>query len=123
MSMRISFARASVAAGLLGCATGITLGVAFAGADTATVKIVNFTFAPKSVTVKAGTTVTWTNQDDETHTVTSTTKQFKSKPLDTDDKFTFTFTTPGTYEYFCSLHSYMTGTIVVDAATGAGATP
>jgi plastocyanin len=50
-------------------------------------------------------------------------KQFKSKPLDTDDKFTFTFTTPGTYEYFCSLRPHMTGTIVVEAATGAGATP
>jgi plastocyanin len=49
--------------------------------------------------------------------------QFKSKPLDTDDKFTFTLTTPGTYEYFCSLHPHMTGTIVVKAATGAGATP
>jgi plastocyanin len=123
MSMRIRFARAAVAAGLLGCATGITLGVAFAGADDAAVKIDNFTFTPKSVTVKAGTTVTWTNQDDIPHTVTSTTKQFKSKPLDTDDKFTFTFTTPGTYEYFCSLHPHMTGTIVVEAATGAGATP
>jgi plastocyanin len=123
MSMRISFARAAVAAGLLGCATGITLGVAFAGADDAAVKIENFTFTPKSVTVKAGTAVTWTNQDDIPHTVTSTTKQFKSKALDTDDKFTFTFMTPGTYEYFCSLHPHMTGTIVVEAATGAGATP
>jgi plastocyanin len=121
--MRMSFVRAAVAAGLLGCATGITLGVAFAGADTAVVKIDNYTFTPKSVTVKAGTTVTWTNQDDETHTVTSTTKQFKSKALDTDDKFTFAFTTPGIYEYFCSLHPSMTGTIVVGAATGAGAVP
>ena len=70
--MRMSFARAAVVAGLLGCATGITLGVAFAGADDAAVKIDNFTFTPKSVTVKAGTTVTWTNQDDIPHTVTST---------------------------------------------------
>ena len=69
MSMRIRFARAAVAAGLLGCATGITLGVAFAGVDDAAVKIDNFTFTPKSVTVKAGTTVTWTNQDDIPHTV------------------------------------------------------
>ena len=86
----------------------------------AAVKIDNFTFTPKSVTVKAGTTVTWTNQDDIPHTVTSTTKQFRSKALDTEDKFTFTFSTPGTYDYFCSLHPKMTGTIVVEA-TGAGA--
>jgi plastocyanin len=123
MSMRIRFARAAVAAGLLGCATGITLGVAFAEADDVAVKIDNFTFTPKSVTVKAGTTVTWTNQDDIPHTVTSTTQQFRSKALDTDDKFTFTFSTPGTYEYFCSLHPQMTGIIVVEAATGGGAVP
>jgi plastocyanin len=120
MSMRMSFARAAVAAGLLGCATGITLGVAFAGVGAAAVKIDNFSFTPKSVTVKAGTTLTWTNQDDEAHTVTSTSKQFNSKPLDTGDKFSFTFTTPGTYQYFCSLHPFMTGTIVVEASTGAG---
>jgi plastocyanin len=118
--MRMSFARAAVVAGVLGCATGISLGAAFAGADDGAVKIDNFTFTPKSVTVKAGTTVTWTNQDDIPHTVTSTTKQFRSKALDTDDKFTFTFSTPGTYDYFCSLHPKMTGTIVVEA-TGAGA--
>jgi plastocyanin len=116
MSMRMSFARAAVAAGLLGCATGVTLGAAFAEGDAAAVlKIDNFAFMPKSVTVKAGTTVTWTNQDDETHTVTSTTKEFKSEPLSAGDKFTFTFTTPGTYKYFCSLHPFMTGTIVVEA--------
>jgi amicyanin len=102
---------------LLGCATGVTVGVAFAESDAAAVKIDNFTFGPKSVTVKAGTTVTWTNQDDIPHTVTSSSKQFKSKALDTDDKFSFTFTTPGTYEYFCSLHPHMTGTIVVEADT------
>jgi plastocyanin len=106
---------------LLGCATGVTLGAAFADSDPAAVKIDNFTFTPKSMTVKAGTTITWTNQDDIPHTVTSSTKQFKSKALDTDDKFSFTFTTPGTYEYFCSLHPHMTGTIVVEAASGAGA--
>jgi len=122
MIMRISLARAAVAACLLGCAVGVTLGVAFAEDNVAAVKIDNFTFTPKSVTVKAGTTVTWINQDDIPHTVTSTTKQFKSKALDTDDKFSFTFTTPGSYEYFCSLHPHMTGTIVVEAATGDAAT-
>src|SRR4029077_8452839 len=111
---------AAVVAGVLGCATGITLGAAFAGADDAGGKIDKFTFTPKSVRGKTGTTVTWTNQDDIPHTITSTTKQFRSKALDTDDKFTFTFSTPGTYDYFCSLHPKMTGTIVVEA-TGAGA--
>jgi plastocyanin len=82
------------------------------------VTIDNFTFAPDRVTVKAGTTVTWINRDDIPHTVASATRLFKSKALDTDDKFSFTFTTPGTYEYFCSLHPHMKATIVVEAAAG-----
>jgi plastocyanin len=88
-------------------------------AEDAAVKIDNFAFSPPSLTVKAGTTVTWRNKDDSVHTVTSTTRMFKSKALDTDDAFSFTFTEPGTYAYFCSLHSYMTGTIVVEPATHA----
>ena len=84
-------------------------------------KIDNFTFNPARVTVKAGTTVTWDNEDDIPHTIASSTKLFKSKVLDTDDKFSFTFTTPGAFEYFCSLHPHMTGTIVVEATTGSGA--
>jgi len=84
----------------------------------ATVKIDNFTFDPPRLTVKAGTTVTWYNEDDIPHTVAATGRQFRSKALDTDDKFSFTFTTPGSYEYFCSLHPHMTGVIVVEAATG-----
>jgi plastocyanin len=123
MGMRMSFACAAVAAALLGGATGITLKTAFAGADNLPVKIDNFSFTPQRLTVKAGTAVTWTNQDDIPHTVISTTKQFKSKALDTDDKFTFMFMTPGSYDYFCSLHPHMTGTIVVEAATGAGVAP
>jgi plastocyanin len=82
------------------------------------VKIDNFTFSPQTLTVPAGTTVTWKNQDDIPHTVTSTTKTFKSQALDTDDNFSFTFTTAGVYEYFCSLHPHMTGKIVVEAKTG-----
>jgi plastocyanin len=85
------------------------------------VKIDEFAFAPQRVTVKAGTTVIWINDDDIPHTVASSSKLFKSKALDTKDKFSFTFTTPGTYEYFCSLHPHMTGTIVVEAATGSTA--
>ena len=85
-------------------------------ADTA-VKISNFTFNPPQLTVKAGTTVTWTNDDDIPHTIVSP-PSIRSKALDSDDKFSFTFTTPGTYKYFCGLHPHMTGTIVVEAATG-----
>jgi plastocyanin len=86
------------------------------------VKIGNFTFAPQRITVKAGTTVIWINEDDIPHTVASSSKLFKSKALDSEDKFSFTFTTPGTYEYFCSLHPHMTGAIVVEPATvGSGA--
>ena len=80
------------------------------------VKIDNFTFNPKQVTVKAGDTITWVNHDDIPHAVTSQTQAFRSKALDTDDKFSFTFATPGTYPYFCALHPQMTGTIVVEAS-------
>ncbi len=90
-----------------------------AHAEDATVKIDNFTFAPPSLTVKAGMTVTWRNDDDIPHTVASSTRVFKSKALDTDDSFSFTFTEPGSYEYFCSLHPHMTGKIVVEPATHA----
>jgi plastocyanin len=85
------------------------------------VKIDNFAFAPQRVVVKAGTTVIWINNDDIPHTVASSAKLFKSNALDTKDKFSFTFTTAGAYEYFCSLHPHMTGTIVVEAATGSRA--
>jgi plastocyanin len=85
------------------------------------VKIDNFTFAPQRIVVRAGTTVTWTNADDAPHTVASSTKVFKSGALDTEDKFSFTFATPGTYEYFCSLHPHMTGTVVVEAAAAGNA--
>ena len=91
---------------------------ASAQAADAEVQIDQFAFAPQRVTVKAGTTLIWINDDDIPHTVTSSNKSFKSNALDTKDKFSFTFTTPGTYEYFCSLHPHMTGTIVVEAATG-----
>jgi amicyanin len=87
----------------------------------AAVRIDNFTFSPAALTVKAGTTVTWTNADDIPHTVDSTTKAFKSGALDTDQAFSFTFTTPGSYKYFCALHPHMTGLVVVEAATGSNA--
>lgn len=79
------------------------------------VKIDNFTFNAPTITVKVGTTVTWVNGDDIPHTVTATDKSFKSKVLDTGDKFTFTFTKAGQYDYFCSLHPHMTGRVIVKA--------
>ena len=79
----------------------------------AEVKVDNFSFGPASLTVAVGTTVTWTNRDDIPHTVVSTDKVFKSKVLDTDEKFSFTFDKAGTYPYFCSIHPKMTGSVVV----------
>lgn len=84
-----------------------------AKAEDIEVHIDNFTFQPAQLTVKTGTTVTWTNRDDIPHTVVSAGK-FRSKALDTDDKFSFTFTAPGDYKYFCSLHPHMTGMIKVE---------
>jgi plastocyanin len=92
-----------------------------APAAAAEVEIDQYAFLPQRVTVKAGTTVTWTNDDDDSHTVASSSKLFKSKALDTRDKFSFTFTTPGTYDYFCSLHPYMKGAVVVESASASNA--
>src|SRR5512143_4225913 len=91
-------------------------------ADAIAVKIDNFTFGPQELKVKAGTTVTWTNEDDIPHTVVSP-NNFKSKVMDTEGTYSFTFTTPGTYKSFCSLHPHMTGTVVVEAQTGSTAPP
>ena len=79
------------------------------------VKIDNFSFGPAALTVSVNNTVTWTNRDDIPHTVVSADdlKAFKSKVLDTDEKFSFTFTKAGTYPYFCSIHPKMTGKVVV----------
>ena len=77
------------------------------------VKIVNFVFSPNPLTVPVGSTIRWINQDDIPHNVVSDDKSFKSKALDTDETFTYTFTKPGTYTYFCSIHPKMTGKIVV----------
>ena len=79
------------------------------------VTIDNFSFTPATITVSAGTTVRWSNRDDIPHTVVSDDNgaTFKSKALDTDDNFAFTFSKPGTYSYFCSLHPKMKGQVVV----------
>ena len=92
--------------------TGCTAAASPAGGNA--VAIDNFTFEPQTLTVPTGTTVTWTNHDDVPHTVTSDDKTtFASKGLDTDDTFSFRFTTPGTYPYFCSIHPVMTATVIV----------
>jgi amicyanin len=90
---------------------GLASGQAFA-AD-AQVKIANFTFDPPNLTVKAGTTVTWVNADDIPHVVSEKDGKFRSSALDTGDKFSQTFSTAGTIEYFCAIHPHMTGKIVV----------
>jgi len=114
--------RTAISAAMLGAVVGSVLaaGVLLAGAQSpaGAITIGNFTFNPQRLTVKAGTTVTWTNKDDIPHAVAAVGKEFKSKVLDTDKSFSFTFTTPGSYTYFCSLHPHMTGTIMVEAATG-----
>jgi len=111
--------RRIVTSTVLGAVAGSVLAasVLFARADgpTSTVSIDNFSFGPQTLTVKAGTTVTWTNKDDIPHGIGATNNAFpKSKALDTDDSYSFTFTTPGTYQYFCYLHPKMVGSIVVE---------
>jgi plastocyanin len=82
-------------------------------ADDATIKISNFTFDPPTLTVKAGTTVTWVNADDIPHLVSEKDGKFRSSALDTDEKFSQTLSTAGTVEYFCMIHPKMTGKIIV----------
>jgi plastocyanin len=88
----------------------------FAAGDTKPaqqITIDNFSFTPATITVPVGTTVHWTNRDDIPHTVVSDQQLFKSKALDTDDAFAFTFTKPGTFAYFCSIHPKMTAKVIV----------
>ena len=87
-----------------------------AAASTATVQIDNFTFTPATLTVAAGTTVTWKNEDDSPHRIGDKDGTFKSAALDTDDTFSHTFATPGVYPYICTIHPYMARKIVVKPA-------
>jgi plastocyanin len=117
MITKRDFVRSAVLGGLLGLLAGIAVMAAPVGAKDTEAKIENFAFVPQRLTIKAGTTVTWTNADHIPHAVASTTKAFKSELIDTNDKFSFTFTSAGVYEYFCSVHPRMTGTIVVEEGT------
>jgi len=107
-------------ASLLAAATPATLSAGDtavqAAAQAAAIQIDNFHYTPPSLVVAPGTTVTWTNADDSPHTVREKDGKFKSAALDTDDTFSQTFAAPGEYEYFCSIHPYMTGKIVVKPA-------
>jgi len=124
-----STVRSALVAAALGAATATMLAAvvlptwAQNTAPAGAVSIDNFTFTPANLTVKAGTTVTWTNRDDIPHGIGWSNNAFKrSKALDTDDSYSFTFTTPGTYQYFCYVHPHMVGAIVVEAAAGSNAT-
>jgi plastocyanin len=86
---------------------------ASAPVTTNAVAIKGFAFSPANITVKAGTTVTWTNQDQDAHTVTATGGAFGSQALNTGAHYTFTFTKPGSYDYLCTIHPFMTATVVV----------
>ena len=102
-----SLGRLAIAAAISLCLSGVR------AAETTNVMIDNFTFEPAQLTVKVGITVTWKNRDDIPHTVVSAGK-FRSKTMDTEDSYSFTFTAAGDYKYFCSLHPHMTGTIKVE---------
>ena len=105
--LRLALATATAAAF---CAAALTAAVA---ASPAAVTIDNFNFSPMTLTVAAGTTVTWTNHDDIPHTVRAVDGSFHSKAMDTDDSYSFTFAKPGVYSYFCSVHPKMVGKVIV----------
>jgi plastocyanin len=107
--------RALVAALLLGPVIGAMLALGTVAAQDATnvITIDNFTFSPKELTVAVGTTVKWVNHDDIPHTLVEKKTTFRSKALDTDDSYSFTFTSAGTFDYFCGLHPHMVGQVIV----------
>ena len=114
--VRFTPARAVLVAMLLGPTAGAFIAYgALAAQEPNEVVIDNFTFGPKDLTVAVGATVKWVNHDDIPHTVveTSTGRVFRSKALDTDDSYSFTFGSAGTFSYFCSLHPQMQGKIIV----------
>jgi amicyanin len=114
---RFTPGRAVVVALVLGPLVGALLAFGTVAAEEAkeanVVTIDNFVFTPPELTVAVGTTVKWVNHDDIPHTVVEKNKSFRSKALDTDDSYSFTFASAGTYDYFCGLHPHMQGKIVV----------
>ena len=112
---RFALNRALVVALLLGPVIGAMLAFGVVAAQDATnvITIDNFTFSPKELTVAVGTTVKWVNHDDIPHTVVEKKTTFRSKALDTDDSYSYTFTSAGAFDYFCGLHPHMVGQIIV----------
>jgi amicyanin len=111
---RLTPSRALIVAMLLGPAVGALLAFgAVAAQEENVVNIDNFTFAAPELTVAVGTTVKWVNHDDIPHTVVEKNTAFRSKALDTDDSYSFTFASAGTFDYFCGLHPHMVGKIIV----------
>jgi len=111
---RLSPGRAVLVATLLGPVVGAFLALSAVSAEEANVVTIdNFTFTPPELTVAVGTTVKWVNHDDIPHSVVDNNKAFRSKALDTDDAYSFTFASAGTFSYFCGLHPHMQGKIIV----------
>jgi plastocyanin len=116
---RLVLNRGLVVALVLGPVIGAMLALGAVAAQDATKKdaneitIDNFTFTPKELTVAVGTTVKWVNHDDIPHTIVEKKTTFRSKALDTDDSYSFTFTSAGTFDYFCGLHPHMVGQVIV----------
>jgi len=114
-AVRFALNRGLVVALLLGPVVGAMLAFGAVAAQDATdvITIDNFTFTPKQLTVAVGTTVKWVNHDDIPHTIVEKKTTFRSKALDTDDSYSFTFTGAGTFDYFCGLHPHMVGQVIV----------
>jgi len=113
-TLRFAPGRAVLVAMLLGPLVGAFVAYgAIAAQEPNEVVIDNFTFGPPELTVAVGTTVKWVNHDDIPHNVVNKDKVFRSKALDTDDSFSFTFASAGTFDYFCGLHPHMQGKIIV----------
>ena len=98
------------------CGAGLAETAASAAGPPAVVEIHNFHFLPDTLTVAAGTTVIWANEDSSPHTVTDRGNVFRSAALDTKESFSYTFTSPGEFTYFCKFHPMMVGTIIVKPA-------
>jgi amicyanin len=114
LTSHLRLGRAVVVAMLLGPLAGALLAFgAVAATEADVVTIDNFTFTLPELTVAVGTTVKWVNHDDIPHNVVEKNKAFRSKALDTDDSYSFTFASAGTYDYFCGLHPHMQGKIIV----------
>jgi len=112
---RFAISRSVIVPMLIGPIIGAMLAAATVAAQDATnvVTIDNFTFTPPELMVVVGTTVKWVNRDDIPHLVVNKDKAFRSKALDTDDSFSYTFASAGTFDYFCALHPHMVGKVIV----------